>query len=415
MNEMVPVEIIKLVKDYDNLLKSKTVKTQRIVYDKIKRKIRTFFDKGGLNIISLIGLRGTGKSTILTTVAKDYDSFYVSGDFLATHNISLEMLIKTYELNKQKIIIIDEITYLKNWQTNLKVYGDLYKDVLFIISSSSALNQKELSADLSRRMDLYKIDPLHFSEFLFIKYNLNINIQNELKDAIFNTKNMKERYDKILNLSLKLPLNLEKYYEEFKYKQFPFLLNEENMLSKTKDIIDKVIYKDIPQYDNIYSSNLIKIESILRFLQSMKRQIIDNISNNVELKRDLVEKIFGLLLSSQLIFYARDVVPTKDFKITKKILFNVPALRFSLDQIHISSIIGFGREDMFAYIVRKLDLELAYNYKQNGYDYLVAKQKFEVGGKSKKVSNAIIITEYGKLKYSENSFYLPIEIFSLII
>lgn len=412
---MTPVDIIKLVKDYDSLLKSKTIKTQRIVYDKIKRKMQTFFDKGGLNIISLVGLRGTGKSTILTTIAKDYNVFYVSGDFLETYNISLEMLIKTYELNKQNIIVIDEITYLKNWDKDLKIYGDLYKNILFIISSSSALNQKELSADLSRRIDLYKIDPLHFSEFLFIKYNININITEELKQIIFNTKTMKERYEEILNLSLKLPANLEKYYEEFKYKQFPFLLNEEDTLSKTKDIINKVIYKDIPQYDNIYSSNLIKIESILRFLAVNEKTNYDNISKNVELKRDLVEKIFNLLLSSQLIFYARDVVPTKEFKTTKKILFNVPSLRFSLDQIHISSIIGFGREDMFAYIIRKLDLELAYNYKQNGYDYLVANQRFEVGGKSKNVSNAIIITEYGKLKQNENSLHLPIELFSLII
>lgn len=70
---------------------------------------------------------------------------------------------------------------------------------------------------------------------------------------------------------------------------------------------------------------------------------------------------------------------------------------------------------MFGYIIRKLNYDIRYNYKQNGYDYLVENHKFEVGGKSKNVSNVIIITEYGKLKYSQNSLYLPIEMFSLIV
>lgn len=408
-------ETFQIISEYDRFFKNQKIITQRVVYSQIKAKINTFLDKGGLNIISLIGLRGTGKSTILNTIAKDYNTFYTSGDFLVNQNISLEMFIKINNLKDKNIIIIDEITYLKNWEKELKIYGDLYQKYLFIISSSSALNQKELSADLSRRLVVYKIDPLTFSEFLIIKYNININISEELKYAIFNAKTMKERYAKILNLSLKLPANLEKYYEEFKYKQFPFLLNEENVLPQVKDVIDKVIYKDIPQYDNLYSSNLIKIEDILRFLAVNEKTNYDNIAKGVELKRDVVEKIFNLLLSSQIIFYVRDIIPTKNFKTTKKIIFNIPSLRYSLDQIHVSSITGFGREDMFGYIIRKLNLELAYNYKQNGYDYLVANQRFEVGGKSKNVSNAIIITEYGKLKHSENSLNLPIELFSLII
>jgi len=407
-------EKIKIIKEYDELSKNQKIRTQRTIYNNIKHKIDTFFEKGGLNIISLIGLRGTGKSTILSTISKDYNVLYTSGDFLSRNHISIVDLIKINELQNKKIIIIDEITYLQEWEKDLKIYGDLYQKYLFIISSSSALNQKELSADLSRRLDVYKIDPLHFSEFLSIKYNIDLDIKKELKDAIFNTNNLDKRYEKILKISLKLPQNLQKYYEEFKYRQFPFLLNEELPLVKIKDAIDKVIYKDIPQYDNLYTANLTKIEDILRFLSVNEKTNYDNIAKNVGLKRDVVEKIFNLLLSSQLIFYAKDVVPTKGFKITKKILFNVPSIRFSLNQINLNQIIGFGREDMFVYIIRKLDLDYAYNYKQTGYDFLVNNIRFEVGGKSKNVKNVVIISEYGALKHIGDSIQIPIELFSLI-
>ena len=133
-------------------------------------------------------------------------------------------------------------------------------------------------------------------EYLFIKHNISIDVSDKLKQIILNTKNMKEKYDQLLDLSLSLPANLDNYYEEFKYRQFPFLLYEEDVLSKTKDVIDKVIFKDIPQYDNIYSSNLLKIENILRFLAVNEKTNYDNITKNVGLKRDLVEKIFGLLV-----------------------------------------------------------------------------------------------------------------------
>ena len=409
-------EKTKLVKEYEEISREQKIITQRTVYPIIKEKITTFSEKGGLNIISLMGLRGTGKTTILNTISKDFDALYTSGDFLNNYNIEIKELVEIADNLKRKIIIIDEITYLKDWEMQLKIWGDLYQKYLFIISSSSALNLKELSADLSRRIDLYKIDPMSFSEFLFIKYNIKLDISEELFNTIFKEKNVKKKFENLSKLTLKLPKELREYYEEFKYKQFPFLLNEEFPLSKVKDVIDKVIYKDIPKHDTLYSSNLPKIEKILRFLTVNEKTNYDNISRNTGIKRDLVEKIFNLLVSSQLIFVAKDIVPTREFKITKKILFNVPSLRFSLDQIHLDSIIGFGREDMFTYIIRKLNLDYAYNYKQKDFDFMVGNLKFEVGGKNKELKNdLIVISEYSKLKIKENSLEIPIELFSLLI
>ncbi|PIU22617.1 MAG: hypothetical protein COT14_00185 [Candidatus Diapherotrites archaeon CG08_land_8_20_14_0_20_30_16] len=405
-----------LLKEYDDLIKKQKSITQRVIYTKIKSKIDAFLEKGGLNIISLIGLRGTGKTTILNTIAKEYDTLYTSGDFLSNYSIALKELIKIYSTLNKRIIIIDEITYIDNWQDQLKIWGDVYQKFLFIISSSSALNLKELSADISRRLDIYKIEPLSFSEYLFIVQNISLNAKEKLFDAIFKINKNEDRYNKLNKISLELPFDLYKYFEDYKLRQFPFLLNENNTLPKIKEVIDKVIYKDISKLDNLYSENLTKIETILRFLAVNEKTNYDNISKNTGLKRDIVEKIFGLLISSQLIFFVRDVIPTKIFKTTKKILFNIPSLRFSLDQIHMSSIIGFGREDYFAFVIRNLNLDIAYNYKQNGYDYLVAGVKFEIGNnKTALAKDVVVVGDFLNMELKNNVLYIPFYLFALLI
>jgi|GEM_PF-1085822 len=409
-------ENLNLLLEYDVLVKSQKLTTQRSVYNQIKNKIDNFFKIGGLNIISLIGLRGTGKTTILNTIAKEYNTVYTSGDFLMNYSIDLKSLIKLYISLDKKIIIIDEITYLKDWQMDLKIWGDAYQKYLFIISSSSALDLTDYSADISRRLDLYKIMPLSYSEYLHITKNISLNFREKLLDIIFRTPNNKNKYDKLIKLNSELPIENYKYFEEYKLKQLPSLLNETQSLPKIKEIIDKVIYKDIPKLDNLHTNNLIKIEPILRFLAVNEKTNYDNIAKNVGLKRDIVEKIVNLLIKSHLIFVIPDVVPTKNFKTTKKILFNIPSLRFALDQIHIKNIIGFGREDMFAYIIRNIDLGIAYNYKQNGYDYLVDGIKFEIGNNKTALSNnVIVIGDFFKLELKGDVLYIPFSIFSLIL
>lgn len=407
---------LNLLLEYDALVKNQKATTQRIIYAEIKNKINNFLKNGGLNIISLIGLRGTGKTTILNTIAKEYDTIYTTGDFLNDYSIELKDLIKFYISLDKKIIIIDEITYLKDWKSDLKIWPDAYQKYLFIISSSSALTLSDFSADISRRIDLYKIEPLKYSEYLFITKNIDINIKEKLLDAIFRTLKNKDRYIELNKLILNLPLENYKYFEEYKLKQFPFLLEEKDPLPKIKEIIDKVIYKDIPRLDNLYTDNLIKIDKILRFLAVNEKTNYDNISKNVGLKRDVVEKIFNLLVTSQLIFVISDVIATKNFKTTKKILFNIPSLRFALDQIHLKDIIGFGREDMFGYIIRNLGLTLAYNYKQNGYDYLVENIKFEIGNNKSSLNNeVIVIGDFLNIELKDNVLYIPFSVFSLII
>ena len=131
----------------------------------------------------------------------------------------------------------------------------------------------------------------------------------------------------------------------------------------------------------------------------------------------MVIKIIDLLEKSDLLYIIQDVVPTRELRSNKKILFSSPGIRIALNEINESSVIGFSREDMFGLIMKSAGYKIAYNYKQDGYDYLVNKIKFEVGKNKTKTSiskDAIIVGDYLDVEYKNHILYVPMFILALI-
>ncbi|WP_235280310.1 AAA family ATPase [Thermotoga sp. Mc24] len=70
-------------------------------------------------------------------------------------------------------IIIDEVHFLKNWSTILKVLYDSFPDrVIWTSDSSSVLLRKRLS-DLSRRFVLIRMPLMSFREFIHFETEKN--------------------------------------------------------------------------------------------------------------------------------------------------------------------------------------------------------------------------------------------------
>jgi hypothetical protein len=408
----IDVNKIKEIKDFSTINLKTSIDSQRDLLFYINKKVKTFLENKGLNIVLISGLRGTGKTTILKTIAKKYSALYTSGDFLKLKNISLNNIsIISRNLN-YKIIIIDEILYLDKWQEFLKIEANSNSDILFIVSGSSAMQFKEIGQDLFRRMDIYNLKPLSFREFLKIKHN--IIIKEDLKFSLFKEKDKEKIFLKLLDFKESLPEDIFSKYNLYLKSQLPFVLQEENKFSKIYDLVQKIIYKDLPLIDNIYSKHLKDIELIIKFLSTCEKVNYTSISKNVGLKKDLLIKIITLLEKAELIKFIPDLVPTRNLRTNKKILFSSPTIRLSLNQINKDKVIGFAREDMFAFILRSLDLLVAYNYKQDGYDYLVDNIKFEVGSKKKVKKDIFLIGDFLDLKYENKVLYIPFYLFSLL-
>jgi uncharacterized protein len=395
----------------NNLLKFK--ETDRFLYKDIDQKINTFLKKGGLNIILLTGLRGTGKTTILKTIAKKYSGLYTSGDFLKLKNIDLNNLTEFSKSHSKKIIIIDEILYISDWQLKLKIDADTNQDILYIISGSSAIQLKKITQDLSRRLDVYKLYPLSFREFLKINQNLDLNIDLNINDLINLEK--KELFLKLLDIKLNLPENIYLLYKEYLENQFPFLLFEKNKKQKLKELIEKVIYKDLPQIENFNSEQLRNAELILKFLTTTEKINYTTISNNLDIKKDMVIKIINLLESAELLYFVQDIVPTRELRSNKKILFTSSEVRNALNETNSDFVVGFSREDVFGLILKMKDIPFAYNYNQNGFDYLIKTKKFEIGNNKNKISkDVIVISDILDVEYKNEILIIPFYLFSLI-
>ena len=403
---------IKLLQDFNKINLEGALLSQRDLYIDINRKINSFKKNKGLNIILLTGLRGTGKTTILKTIAKQQDVIYTSGDFLKLKNIDLDNISEFTRNFNKKIIIVDEILYLSNWQNLLKIEADSNQNILYIISGSSAVQLKEISQDLFRRLDLYVLKPLSFREFLKIKFN--IVIKEDLNFNLFLEKDKNKLFLELLNFKDILPKEIFNYYNSYFENQLPFILGEENQKQKTLQLIEKVIYKDIPMISSLFSDNLKNIDLITRFLASSEKINYSNISRNLNLKKDLVIKIISLLEKAELLKVVSDLVPSRELRTNKKILFTAPVIRSSLNEINLDKVKGFSREDMFGLILSNLNINFAYNYKQNGFDYLVNNIQFEIGAKKKVKTDVISVGDFLDLKLENGCLIIPFYIFALI-
>ncbi len=134
-------------------------------------------------IILLTGLRRVGKTTIMKCLIRylidkqavaPQHCFYVSMDDYQLSKMSLIDMIDSYRKIlkvpiRQKIyVFFDEITYVHNFQIQLKNIYDK-GNVKCVVSSSSSSVLKDDSPYLTGRKRVIEINPLHFEEYLEFK------------------------------------------------------------------------------------------------------------------------------------------------------------------------------------------------------------------------------------------------------
>lgn len=239
----------------------------------IYKKIKKFIDDS--QIIALTGLRRVGKTTIMRKIISDK-----LDDGLKPENIlyfsfddykdkSIRDLIKEYEnlFNKKLadekfLFLFDEIQKIDNWQEQIKIIYDLYKDnVKIIVSGSESLFiRKKSKESLAGRIFEFKVETLSFNEFLRFK---EVNYQN--------IKLYSNEYSKLF----------EEFMNNLGFAELINTFDPEKISLYVKDgIRDKVLYKDIPSIFNI--DDISVLDSILTNITENPGQLIENISYSKE-------------------------------------------------------------------------------------------------------------------------------------
>ena len=252
------VEIISYMREFNPWWegKFKLEYKEREIYSKIKKFLKM------PQIIALTGLRRAGKTTIMLKITEEWLSsgfnpqnifFFSFDDFKGS---SLRELVEEYERVHNKklsderfLFLFDEIQKIDNWQEQIKIIYDIYKNnVKIIVSGSESLFiRKKFKESLAGRIFEFKIDTLTFKEFI------------KFKGVSYKSFELyKKEYYKLF----------EEFIVSGGFPELCGIKDKEKIKMYIKEgIRDKVLYKDIP--------SLFKIDDI-----SILNSILENITEN---------------------------------------------------------------------------------------------------------------------------------------
>jgi len=247
----------------------------RTILSNIKKSL---FDR---DILVLTGARQTGKTSIMHLIynylIKQKNINPKDIFFFDLEDIQVLEAFEKYTFDKfanyikkqskkQKFVFIDEIQYLKNPSSFLKIIHDHYPKIKLIVSGSSSLELKRKFKDsLTGRKQIFIVNSLSFQEYLLFKNK---------------PKNQKE-------------------FEEFSifggYPEIALINDFDKKASKLREIYTSYIKKDIKDLMNIENAaGFNKLVSLIAH-QIGNLMNIDELANSSGLARDTVSKYLLIL------------------------------------------------------------------------------------------------------------------------
>jgi len=258
----------------------------RNIYEEIKK-----FTKSK-QIISLTGLRRTGKTTILFKIVKDSikeyrkeNIIYFSFDDFREIRL-LDVIDAYFELikrdnDKSYLFLFDEVQKVIGWEEQLKrIYDENKKFKIVISGSESLFIKKGTRESLAGRMFEFQIKTLSFKEFLNFKGKNFNNLLLYKKEILSEFKN-------------------------FLYcNGFPEIINEnQDFIRKyvKENVVEKIIYRDIPQIVRIENPEI--LSQIFNIIARSPGQMIqmDNIAKDLNISRQTTSNYLDYLEKSFLI------------------------------------------------------------------------------------------------------------------
>ena len=342
-------------------------------YPKKRELHNQIISEKGKHFIGIVGPRGVGKTVLLKQIAiETKNSFYLSADTLEENNLFeiVKILIERY---KVKLLLLDEVHFQKEYEQKLKKIFD-FLNIKLIFTSSVSLSIFESSYDLSRRVKLLYLYPFSFREYLFFKEDVSL-------PALTLDKIIKKQWPSEY-------LRYEYLFEDYlKGGLLPFSLEEADIYSILKNILEKTIRKDIPSVAGLQVDELNDIEKTLKFIGKSPVDGINftSVSKNVGITKYKAEQYVHLLEKA---FVLNPVFP-EGMNVLKepKILMYLP---FRLLYKSYNEAIGAIREDFFAEILRMKGWAFSYLKTKRGAktpDFLIKTEGesiiLEVGGKGK--------------------------------
>jgi len=340
---------------------------QRVLYETLQRQLQ------GKHFCGIVGPRGAGKTVLLKQLAETRaNSFYLSLDTGIEFDL-FELTKHLQETLKIDTLLVDEIHFQPGYAAELKKIYD-FLAVKVIYTSSVALAMAASAFDLSRRVRLFKLPLFSFREYIFFKTG-ELLPRLALDDII--QRHWEPRHLRYIYL-------FEPY---LKGGLLPFSLDEPDPLPLLRNILEKIVRRDVPAIASLRVEELERLERMLTFIgrSSVDGISYSSISRNLGITKYKAASYLEIM-SQALVLH---IVFPRGANVMRepKVLMAPPyRLLFGDDE----RTIGGLREDFFAAMMSAAELPFDYLKSTRGQktpDFLTTYGKedivLEIGGKGK--------------------------------
>lgn len=266
----------------------RTLKNRKII-----KKILKFLDDR--EILAIHGSRQVGKTSLLHYLSDHYLRTKAGPSNLVYFDLEDFVLLelcnrgpdevvkylkgKGADFNRKTYLLIDEIQYLENPSSFLKLFHDRYRNSvkLLVTGSSSFLIKKKFRDSLAGRIIDFELFPLDFEEFL------------DFKELTYKLDSSSETLNREL-----LPL----YEQHIIYGGYPAVVLEDDIEkkeTKLKQVINAYLKRDIRDLAAI--RNIEKFNNLLRILASQSANLLNiaELSNTLGIAKRTVEEYLFIL------------------------------------------------------------------------------------------------------------------------
>ena len=448
---------------------------RRKFYPRMEAHVNNFL-KGGEEPrwITIPGLRGVGKTTILAQMFFDYREkfngriLYVSMDEAVKKlGSSLFELLDAYEdllgesfpsLSDNVLLLVDEVHFDSKWQSALKSLYDKSRRVFIVSTGSSAISISR-TADVARRSLMERMHPLKFTEYSEISDALSGNDREpfpeklswQIGSALFESANARDAHSKLHGIQGKVLSCWQEYdirsIERYiRYYSLPSVIpfrDNASIYSTLNGVVDRIVEKDLPAIKSFSPDVLAKIPSLLFLAASSDTRSIGAFAKDLKgIDAKTLASVFQAMEEAELLLriYPFSLSAPKKVRKPSKYLFAASSIRAALIHLTDSRAIesrhrGKLLEDsvgmyMHCRLQDSVGSSLGYDDSKGGADFVAdtgrARIAVETGWNKKDAGQAVktiqsarahyglLVTNSPVLEHRDNVLTVPLEYFFLL-
>lgn len=334
-------------------------------------------------LLGIIGGRGTGKTTLLLQhlAGKEQGqqrNLYISADHIRVQATGLYDIVSHFFRLGGETIVIDEVHKYANWHQEIKNLYDAFPASKIFFSGSSMLALQKGKADLSRRTVFYTLPGLSFREYLYFAHG------KEFHPVLL--QDLLQNHSQVASKILEKGPVLGHFRDYLDHGVYPFFLEgTEHYLHKLLNVLEKLLYEDIPAVIGVKTANVPVLKRMLWLIATSQpfTPNIERMSRNLTISK---EYIYTYLDSLERAGLLSGILPSETgYRLARKpskiYMENTNLLRAVAGELGGMDQAGTRRETFFAHQMKTAGMNV--RIPSRG-DFLVEGQYlFEIGGSTK--------------------------------